>query len=65
MAQRVSSVVACVGGGITEPLEFLFLFVAAWLYAVHAGLVVLGFLTAAVRGVVIGSTDGNVVDWLG
>lgn len=63
-ALLVSGVVACVVGGITEPLEFLFLFVAPWLYAVHAVLVGLGFLTAAVLGVFIGNTDGNVIDWL-
>ncbi|WP_316316856.1 PTS transporter subunit EIIC, partial [Clavibacter michiganensis] len=63
-ALLVSGVVACVVGGITEPLEFLFLFVAPWLYLVHAVLVGLGFLTAAVLGVFIGNTDGNVIDWL-
>ncbi|MGV9279972.1 maltose/glucose-specific PTS transporter subunit IIBC [Streptomyces sp. NPDC003730] len=63
-ALLVSGVVACVVGGITEPLEFLFLFVAPWLYVVHAVLVGLGFLTAAVLGVFIGNTDGNVIDWL-
>ncbi|MFF2731888.1 maltose/glucose-specific PTS transporter subunit IIBC [Streptomyces sp. NPDC058008] len=63
-ALLVSGVVACVVGGITEPLEFLFLFVAPWLYAIHAVLVGLGFLTAAVLGVFIGNTDGNVIDWL-
>ncbi|WP_319789638.1 glucose PTS transporter subunit EIIB [Streptomyces tsukubensis] len=63
-ALLVSGVVACVVGGITEPLEFLFLFVAPWLYLIHAVLVGLGFLTAAVLGVFIGNTDGNVIDWL-
>ncbi|QQC87679.1 maltose/glucose-specific PTS transporter subunit IIBC [Streptomyces alfalfae] len=63
-ALLVSGVVACVVGGITEPLEFLFLFIAPWLYVIHAVLVGLGFLTAAVLGVFIGNTDGNVIDWL-
>ncbi|MEV0523055.1 maltose/glucose-specific PTS transporter subunit IIBC [Streptomyces sp. NPDC050439] len=63
-ALLVSGVVACVVGGITEPLEFLFLFIAPWLYLIHAVLVGLGFLTAAVLGVFIGNTDGNVIDWL-
>ena len=63
-ALLVSGVVACVVGGITEPLEFLFLFVAPWLYFIHAVLVGLGFLVAAVLGVFIGNTDGNVIDWL-
>ncbi|MGW4236149.1 maltose/glucose-specific PTS transporter subunit IIBC [Streptomyces sp. NPDC004749] len=63
-ALLVSGVVACVVGGITEPLEFLFLFIAPWLYFIHAVLVGLGFLVAAVLGVFIGNTDGNVIDWL-
>jgi PTS system maltose and glucose-specific IIC component len=63
-ALLISGVVACVVGGITEPLEFLFLFIAPWLYLIHAVLVGLGFLTAAVLGVFIGNTDGNVIDWL-
>ncbi|GEB51908.1 hypothetical protein SCA03_44590 [Streptomyces cacaoi] len=63
-ALLVSGVVACVVGGITEPLEFLFLFIAPWLYLLHAVLVGLGFLTAAGLGVFIGNTDGNVIDWL-
>ncbi|MEU5837582.1 maltose/glucose-specific PTS transporter subunit IIBC [Streptomyces diacarni] len=62
-ALLISGVVACVVGGITEPLEFLFLFIAPWLYLLHAVLVGLGFLTAAVLGVFIGNTDGNVIDW--
>ncbi|MGH4031657.1 maltose/glucose-specific PTS transporter subunit IIBC [Actinomycetota bacterium Odt1-20B] len=63
-ALLISGVVACVVGGVTEPLEFLFLFIAPWLYLIHAVLVGLGFLTAAVLGVFIGNTDGNVIDWL-
>jgi PTS system maltose and glucose-specific IIC component len=57
-------VVACVVGGITEPLEFLFLFIAPWLYAIHAVLIGLGFLAAAVLGVFIGNTDGNIIDFV-
>ncbi|MFD4246744.1 maltose/glucose-specific PTS transporter subunit IIBC [Streptomyces sp. NPDC058525] len=63
-ALLVSGVVACVVGGVTEPLEFLFLFIAPWLYLMHAVLVGLGFLVAAVLGVYIGNTDGNVIDLL-
>ncbi|MEK8146473.1 PTS transporter subunit EIIC [Streptomyces sp. M10(2022)] len=63
-ALLISGVVACVVGGITEPLEFLFLFIAPWLYLLHAVLVGLGFLVAAVLGVYVGNTDGNVIDLL-
>ncbi|MFG2224474.1 maltose/glucose-specific PTS transporter subunit IIBC [Streptomyces sp. NPDC048644] len=61
-ALLLSGVVACAVGGVTEPLEFLFLFLAPWLYLLHALLVGLGFLTAAVLGVRIGNTDGNLID---
>ncbi|MFF3209247.1 maltose/glucose-specific PTS transporter subunit IIBC [Streptomyces sp. NPDC002886] len=63
-ALLISGVVACVVGGVTEPLEFLFLFIAPWLYLIHAVLVGLGFLVSAVLGVYIGNTDGNVIDLL-
>lgn len=32
----ISGVIACVVGGTTEPIEFLFLFVAPVLYLIHA-----------------------------
>lgn len=60
----ISGVVACVIGGTTEPLEFLFLFVAPVLYVIHALLTGLGFTMMAVLGVTIGNTDGNVIDFV-
>lgn len=51
-------------GGTTEPLEFLFLFVAPVLYIIHALLTGLGFTVMAVLGVTIGNTDGNVIDFV-
>lgn len=60
----ISGVVACVVGGTTEPLEFLFLFVAPVLYLVHALLTGLGFTVMAVLGVTIGNTDGNLIDFV-
>ncbi|NGN66764.1 PTS maltose transporter subunit IICB [Streptomyces sp. A7024] len=62
-ALLISGVVACAVGGITEPLEFLFLFVAPFLYVIHAVLIGLGFLAAALLGVHIGNTDGNLIDF--
>ena len=56
--------IACVVGGTTEPLEFLFLFVAPVLYAIHALLTGLGFTVMAVLGVTIGNTDGNIIDFV-
>lgn len=60
----ISGVVACVVGGTTEPLEFLFLFVAPVLYVVHALLTGLGFTVMAILGVTIGNTDGNIIDFV-
>ncbi len=60
----ISGVIACTVGGTTEPLEFLFLFVAPVLYLIHALLTGLGFTVMAVLGVTIGNTDGNVIDFV-
>ncbi|MCT4705681.1 maltose/glucose-specific PTS transporter subunit IIBC [Enterobacteriaceae bacterium H16N7] len=60
----ISGVIACVVGGTTEPLEFLFLFVAPVLYLIHALLTGLGFTIMAVLGVTIGNTDGNIIDFV-
>jgi PTS system maltose and glucose-specific IIC component len=60
----ISGVIACVIGGTTEPLEFLFLFVAPVLYLIHALLTGLGFTIMAVLGVTIGNTDGNIIDFV-
>jgi len=60
----ISGVIACVVGGTTEPIEFLFLFVAPVLFVIHALLTGLGFTVMAVLGVTIGNTDGNVIDFV-
>lgn len=63
-ALLISGVVACVIGGITEPLEFLFLFVAPVLYLIHAILTGIGFMLMGMLNVTIGNTDGNLIDFL-
>ena len=60
----ISGVIACVVAGITEPLEFLFLFVAPPLYLIHAIFTGLGFLVMSLLQVTIGNTDGNIIDFL-
>lgn len=50
--------------GITEPIEFLFLFIAPVLYGIHVILTGLGFMVMALLGVVIGNTDGGILDFL-
>ncbi len=58
----ISGVIACVVAGITEPLEFLFLFTAPYLYLIHAVYTGLGFMVMSLLHVTIGNTDGNLID---
>ncbi len=48
--------------GITEPLEFSFLFIAPILFVFHALMAGLSFLLMAVLNVGIGNTQGGVID---
>jgi len=51
--------------GITEPIEFTFLFVAPALFAVHAVFAGLSFMTMHILNVKIGMTfSGGVIDYL-
>ncbi|AKG33982.1 glucose-specific PTS transporter subunit IIBC [Paenibacillus durus] len=51
--------------GITEPLEFSFLFVAPMLFAVHAVFAGLSFMTMQILGVKIGMTfSGGFIDYV-
>lgn len=51
--------------GITEPIEFMFLFVAPWLYGVHAFYDGLSFLVADVLNISIGNTfSGGLIDYM-
>ncbi len=50
--------------GITEPVEFLFLFVSPVLYLFHIVMTGLGFMVMNLLHVVIGNTDGGVIDFL-
>lgn len=50
--------------GITEPIEFMFLFVAPWLYVVHAFFDGLSFAIADLLNISIGNTfSGGVIDF--
>lgn len=51
--------------GITEPIEFSFLFVAPWLYVVHAFLDGLSFFVADILSIRIGNSfSGGIIDFL-
>ncbi len=50
--------------GITEPIEFMFLFVAPWLYVVHALFDGVSFFIADVLNISIGNTfSGGLIDF--
>ena len=50
--------------GITEPIEFMFLFVAPWLYVVHAFFDGLAFFIADILNISIGNTfSGGAIDF--
>lgn len=50
--------------GITEPLEFMFLFVAPWLYVIHAFFDGVSFFIADILNISIGNTfSGGVIDF--
>ncbi|OOF39387.1 PTS glucose transporter subunit IIB [Rodentibacter mrazii] len=51
--------------GITEPIEFMFLFVAPWLYVFHAFLDGVSFYIADLLNISIGNTfSGGLIDFL-
>lgn len=60
----ISGVVATAVTGITEPIEFLFLFVSPLLWIFHVIMTGLGFMIMPLVGVVIGNTDGGILDFL-
>lgn len=60
----LSGVITCVIAGITEPIEFLFLFISPILYVMHAIYTGLGFLVMGLLQVTIGNTDGNIIDFI-
>lgn len=51
--------------GITEPIEFMFLFVAPWLYVIHSFFDGLSFLIADLLSIRIGNTfSGGFIDFM-
>lgn len=60
----ISGVIATLVTGITEPIEFLFLFVAPLLFVIHAILTGLGFMVMSLLNVKIGNTDGGILDFM-
>lgn len=50
--------------GISEPVEFLFLFISLPLYAFHTFMYALAEIVVAMSGIVIGNTDGAFIDYI-
>lgn len=59
----ISGIIASAVTGITEPIEFLFLFVSPMLYVFHAFMTGLGFMVMSLLQVTIGNTDGGLLDF--
>lgn len=60
----ISGVIATFVTGITEPIEFLFLFISPLLWVFHVIMTGLGFMVMSLLGVTIGNTDGGILDFV-
>ena len=60
----IAGVAASVVSGITEPLEFAFMFVAPQLFVFHAVMGGISFMSMAALDVIIGNTGGGLIDYL-
>ena len=60
----LASAVASITTGITEPLEFAFMFVSPVLYLIHAVLMGLSFMLMDIMQVMIGNVQGGLIDLL-
>lgn len=63
-ALMIAGVAASVVSGITEPLEFAFMFVAPQLFLFHAVMGGISFASMAALDVIIGNTGGGLIDYL-
>ncbi len=59
----IPGLVAVVLTGITEPIEFTFIFISPILYLLNAFLMGFSQLIPAILGVTIGNIQGGLIDW--
>lgn len=59
----LAGVTAVILTGITEPIEFTFIFISPILWVVNAIFAGLAFLVPAVFDVAIGNIQGGIIDW--
>ncbi|MBQ0065132.1 MAG: PTS transporter subunit EIIC [Firmicutes bacterium] len=62
-ALMIAGVAASFVSGITEPLEFSFLFIAPVLFLFHSLMGGLSFMLMSVLGVIVGNTGGGIIDF--
>lgn len=62
-ALMIAGVAASIVSGITEPLEFAFMFVAPQLFLFHAVMGGISFASMAALDVIIGNTGGGLIDY--
>ena len=62
-ALMIAGVAASIVSGITEPLEFSFMFIAPQLFLFHAVMGGLSFALMAALNVIIGNTGGGLIDY--
>ncbi|MGL4394588.1 MAG: maltose/glucose-specific PTS transporter subunit IIBC [Brevinema sp.] len=60
----LSGAISAFVAGISEPIEFLFLFIAPMLYLFHVVMSGLGAMVLGLLQVTIGNTDGNFIDFV-
>lgn len=59
----LAGVTAAILTGITEPIEFTFIFISPILWVVNAIFAGLAFLVPAMFGAAIGNIQGGIIDW--
>ncbi len=62
-ALMIAGVAASFVSGITEPLEFSFMFIAPVLFIFHSIMAGISFMLMSVLGVIVGNTGGGVIDF--
>lgn len=60
----LAGVTAVILTGITEPIEFTFIFISPILWVVNAIFAGLAFLVPALLNVAIGNIQGGIIDWI-
>lgn len=62
-ALMIAGVASSFVSGITEPLEFSFMFIAPVLFLFHSIMGGISFMLMSVLGVIIGNTGGGIIDF--